>query len=35
MDSFQGRGLSGILVVLKDEYTLRIAFQQLTESLLP
>ena len=35
MDLIQGRVLSGILVKLKEEYTLRVAFQQETEALVP
>jgi hypothetical protein len=35
MDSIQGRVLSGILVELKEEYTLRVAFQEEKESLVP
>jgi hypothetical protein len=35
VDSIQGRVLLGILMELKKEYTLRVAFQQETESLVP
>jgi hypothetical protein len=35
VDLIQGRVLSRILVELKEEYTLRIAFEQETESLVP
>jgi hypothetical protein len=33
VDLIQERVLSGILVDLKEEYTLRVAFQQETESM--
>jgi hypothetical protein len=35
MDLIQGRVLSGILVKLKEEYTLRVTFQQETKSFVP
>jgi hypothetical protein len=35
VDPIQGRVLSKILVELKKEYTLRIAFQQETKLLVP
>jgi hypothetical protein len=35
VDSIQGRVLSGILVELKEEYTLRVELQQEIESLVP
>jgi hypothetical protein len=35
VDSIQGRVLSGILVEIKEEYTLRVVVQQETESLVP
>jgi hypothetical protein len=35
VDSIQERVLSGILLELKEKYTLRVAFQQETELLVP
>jgi hypothetical protein len=35
VDSIQGRVLSRILVELKEEYTMRVAFQEGKESLVP
>jgi hypothetical protein len=35
VDSIQGRVLSGILVELKEEYILRVAFQEGKGSLVP
>jgi hypothetical protein len=35
MNSIQGRVLSGILMELKEEYTLRVAFQEGKVTLVP